>query len=79
MLCTGDPFYMLNVQIAQAGVFHFPPPGTTGLSQAAIAAGDPLVAGQTRWYYVVYRDSCPSFCTGSLRQKSNSYQITWTP
>ena len=79
VLCTGGPYYLLNAQISQSGVFHFPPPGTTGLSQAAIAAGDPLVAGLTRWYYVVYRDSCPSFCTGSLRQKSNSYQITWTP
>lgn len=79
VMCTGAPFYFLTAQITQAGVFHFPIPGTTGLSQAAISAGDPLAAGQTRWYYVVYRDSCPSFCTPSLRQKSNSYRITWTP
>lgn len=79
VMCCGGPFYLLNAQVAQAGTYHFPLPGTTGLHQAAISAGDPLSAGMTRWYFVVYRDSCPSFCTPSPRQKSNSYQITWTP
>jgi hypothetical protein len=79
VLCCGGPIYLLNVQLASAGVYHFPLPGTSGLHQAAIAAGDPLLANQTRWYFVAYRDSCPSFCTPSLRQKSNSYQITWQP
>lgn len=79
VLCCGGPFYLLNAQLASGGVYHFPLPGTTGLHQAAIAAGDPLIAGMTRWYFVAYRDSCPSFCTPSLRQKSNSYQIFWNP
>jgi len=79
VLCTSGPFFLLNAQVSNGGIYHFPVPGTTGLSQSAIAAGDVLVAGSTRDYFVAYRDACPSFCTPSLRQKSNSYQITWTP
>ncbi|MBK7642164.1 MAG: hypothetical protein IPJ19_03810 [Planctomycetes bacterium] len=79
VLCCNGPFYVLNFQAAQAGVYHFPLPGTTGLSQSAISQGDPLSAGMTRWYFVAYRDSCPSFCPSSVRAKSNSYEITWTP
>jgi hypothetical protein len=79
VICTGGTFFVLNVQTSNGGIFHFPVPGTTGLSQSALAAGDPLVVGATRDYFVAYRDSCPSFCTPSLRQKSNSYQIIWGP
>ncbi len=79
VLCCGGPFFLLNAQIAAAGTYHFPIPGTTGLHQAAISAGDPLVVGSTRWYFVAYRDTCPSFCPTSVRQKSNSYMITWGP
>jgi hypothetical protein len=79
VICTGGPTYLLNIQAANGGVYHFPLPGTTGLSQAAISAGDLLVVGSVRWYYVAYRDTCPTFCNPGLRQKSNSYQITWGP
>lgn len=79
VLCTGAPIYLLNFQNSVGGVYHYPVPGTTGLSQTCIAAGDPLVVGSQRWYFVAYRDVCPTFCTPGLRNKSNSYQITWGP
>ena len=79
VLCCSGPFYLLNAQISTAGVFHWPVPGTTGVSAKAISLGDPLVVGATRFYFVAYRDSCPLFCTSSVRQKSNSWTLTWLP
>lgn len=79
VICTGGPFYLLNAQVSNGGIYHWPVPGTTGVSAMAISLGDPLSSGQTRHYFVAYRDSCPSFCTSSLRQKSNSWSLTWTP
>jgi hypothetical protein len=79
VLCCGGTFFVLATGQSNGGMFHYPLPGTTGLSATAIAAGDPLVSGSTRCYFVAYRDACPTFCTPSLRQKTNSYQITWGP
>jgi len=79
VLCCSGPFYMLNAQVSSAGVYHWPVPGTTGVSLQALALGDPLVVGSTRFYFVAYRDNCPSFCPSSVRQKSNSWTLTWTP
>jgi hypothetical protein len=60
-------------------MIFFPVPGTTGVSMTAISLGDPIVVGSTRCYFVAYRDACPTFCTPSPRQKTNSYQLTWGP
>jgi len=79
VLCCGGSYFLLNSQVTNGGMLFFPVPGTTGVSMAAIAAGDPLVVGSTRCYFAVYRDACPTFCTVSQRQKSNSYQMTWGP
>jgi len=38
-----------------------------------------LFAGTTRYYFIAYRDSCPTFCNPSVRNKSNSYAVTWVP
>jgi hypothetical protein len=79
VICTGGPFYILNQALSVSGTYHWPIPGTTGVSSKAISLGDPIVVGSTRWYFVAYRDMCASFCPGSVRQKSNSYTIIWGP
>jgi hypothetical protein len=79
VLCCGGTYYPLNVQVTNGGMMFFPVPGTTGVSMTAIALGDALVAGSTRCYFAAYRDACPTFCTPSLRQKTNSWKLTWTP
>jgi hypothetical protein len=79
VLCCGGSFYPLSIQLSNGGMMTFPVPGTTGVSMTAIALGDPLVVGSTRCYFVAYRDACPTFCTPSPRQKTNSYQLTWGP
>ncbi len=76
--CTGT-FYPLNIQVSSAGVYHWPVPGTTAVSSTAISMGDALGVGSTRYYFLAYRDTCPSFCTPNLRNKSNSWTLTWTP
>jgi hypothetical protein len=79
VLCCGGSYYPLSIQVTNGGMMTFPVPGTTGVSMTAIALGDPLVVGSTRCYFVAYRDACPTFCTPSPRQKTNSYQLTWGP
>jgi len=79
VLCCGGTYYPLSVQVTNGGMMTFPVPGTTGVSMTAIAMGDALVVGSTRCYFVAYRDACPTFCTPSPRQKTNSYQLTWGP
>ena len=79
VLCCGGSYFLLNSQVTNGGMLFFPVPGTTGVSMAAIAAGDALAVGSTRCYFAAYRDACPTFCTPSQRQKTNSYQMTWGP
>jgi hypothetical protein len=79
VLCCGGTFYALSAQISNGGLATYPVPGTTGISQTAIALGDLLVSGSTRCYFFAYRDACTTFCTPSFRQKTNSWQLTWTP
>jgi hypothetical protein len=79
VLCCGGTYYTLATQLTNGGMMQFPVTGAASVSGTAISQGDALVAGSTRCYFVAYRDACPTFCTPSPRQKTNSYQITWGP
>ena len=55
---------------------------TVGISFTSASLGDVLSAGSIRYYFLYYRDPCPTFaCTGVLdvANASNAYQITWVP
>lgn len=79
VLCCGANYFVLAIGQSTNGDFIWPPPGTSAVSSTAIGLGDPLVAGSTRCYFVAYRDTCPAFCPIAVRQKTNSYRITWLP
>lgn len=79
VLCCLGNVLPLSIGTSNAGNYHYPLPGTSMVSMQSAAMGDVLSSGATRCYFVAYRDSCPTFCTPSFRQKTNSYTITWTP
>jgi hypothetical protein len=50
------------------------------ISTTSAALGDPLMPGSIRYYFVYYRDPCPSFaCLGpsDLVNASNAWKIMW--
>ena len=80
VLCCGGNVLLMVAKLAQAGTFLYPqvtsdPP----ISLLSASLGDVLAVGATRCYFVAYRDSCPTFCTTSARNKTSSYVVTWLP
>lgn len=79
VLCCLGNVIPLWVGTSNAGNFGYPLPGTFAVSTQSAMLGDFIFPGTTRCYFVAYRDACPTFCTPSPRQKSNSYSILWQP
>jgi len=80
VICCGGNVLLLNAKPATNGTYRYPEFMTDpSISALSASLGDPLSAGFVRCYFVAYRDSCPSFCVPSLRQKSNSWLVTWVP
>jgi hypothetical protein len=80
VLCCGGTVLLLNSKPATNGTFRYPEfPTDPSISAVSASLGDVLSAGSIRCYFVAYRDSCPTFCVPSLRNKSNSYLVTWLP
>ena len=71
--CFGGALKRINVGVSSAGTYNFGP----GVLAQSTALGDPLVSGDTRYYLVYYRDSCPTFCPSSNFDATQGYMITW--
>ena len=79
--CTGGNLKRLYVKTASAGTALAPEPGDDAISARSAALGDPLGAGETRYYQTYYRDpavlgGCPSVSTFNVTQ---GLAITWLP
>jgi len=66
--CVTGALKRLYTQNASSGSITVPPPGGPTISARSAALGDPITAGQNRWYLVYYRDpivlgGCPSAST----------------
>ena len=80
VLCSGGLVLLINAKPATAGTYQYPQlTSDPSISARSASLGDLLVVGATRYYFVAYRDSCPTFCTSSARNKTNSYMVTWLP
>ena len=80
VLCAGGLVLLIKAKNATAGTFQYPQLSSDlPISAVSASLGDVLVVGATRIYFVAYRDSCPTFCTPSARNKTNSYMVTWLP
>ncbi|HEX6941511.1 MAG TPA: hypothetical protein VF128_01220, partial [Gemmatimonadaceae bacterium] len=81
--CTSGAFERLYTKSAAGGGIAAPDFGAGELQVSARSAalGDAIVAGQSRWHFVYYRDpivigGCPSSSTFNATQTG---QVTWSP
>jgi hypothetical protein len=81
--CTAGTFKRLYAKQAAGGSIEAPNfgAGDPQVSTRAAALGDAILAGQSRWYFVYYRDpivlgGCPP---GSTFNATQTGQVTWSP
>jgi hypothetical protein len=79
--CAGGTLVRLYTKTAASGSIVAPAPGDPAVSARSAALGDTIVAGQTRWYLVYYRDpnvlgGCPVSSTFNATQ---GQAIAWQP
>jgi Tol biopolymer transport system component len=81
--CAGGALKRLYVKVAQGGSITAPDSldGEVPISQRSATLGDPIGAGERRWYVVSYRDpvvlgGCPRSATFNATQTA---QVGWQP
>jgi len=81
--CVGGTLKRLFTKAASGGSITAPNfgAGDPSVSARSAAKGNPISAGQSRWYLVFYRDpivlgGCPS---GSTFNATQTGQVTWSP
>ena len=81
--CTSGTFKRLFSKSAVAGSITVPDfgAGDPTISARSAAKGDTILAGQSRWYVVYYRDpsvlgGCPATSNFNTTQTA---QVTWSP
>jgi hypothetical protein len=80
--CVGGTLKRLFSHNAPGGSVTAPQSGDPSISARSSAHGDPLSAGDTRYYQVYYRDPSPTFCPnppGNTWNISNGLSVTWAP
>ena len=78
--CAGGILLRLYVKSAVNGAVRVPEPGDPSITARSAALGDPIGAGERRYYQTYYRDPVESFCTsppGSTFNSSNALKIVW--
>ena len=78
--CVGGALRKLATRNAVGGSAVFPLPGDPSIPAAALALGDPLPAGSTRYYQVYYRDAVLGYCDaplGNAWNVTNALEIGW--
>lgn len=81
--CTLGSVKRLYTKQASGGSITAPDfaAGDVQVSMRSAALGDQILAGQSRWYFVYYRDpnvlgGCPATSTFNCTQTG---QVTWSP
>ena len=75
--CVAAPLLRLDVAPISAGLATMPGPGETALRARSALLGDPIAAGSSRFYQVLYRDPQPAFCTPEAWNASSALRIDW--
>jgi hypothetical protein len=80
--CTSGTFKRLYTKVASGGSITAPDfgAGDPTVSARSAALGDAIQAGDSRWYFVYYRDpnvlgGCPATSTFNATQTG---QVTWS-
>jgi hypothetical protein len=74
-LCLTGGTSRLAIRASSTGAVSLPGPGDPSLS----TMGAVPLAGATRHYTAVYRDSADYWCTSATVNHTNGYAIVWTP
>jgi hypothetical protein len=81
--CTSGTFKRLYTKQASGGSISAPDftAGDPQVSVRSASLGDVILAGQSRWHFVYYRDpnvlgGCPASSTFNCTQTG---QVTWSP
>jgi glucose/arabinose dehydrogenase len=80
--CLGGRLLRLYLHPAVGGTVSGPQGSDPSISGRSAALADPISAGETRIYHVVYRDPEPSFCpppAGSTVNATNAVRVLWAP
>jgi len=75
--CIGGRLERLYARNAQNGSVALPAAGDPSITARSAALGDPIAAGSSRFYQVLYRDGAAAFCAGSTWNASNALSIAW--
>jgi len=78
--CAGGILKRLYVKSASGGVAAAPAQGDPSITARSAALGDPIQAGERRYYQTYYRDSNPSYCPapqGNTFNASHVVKIVW--
>jgi len=80
--CVGGILKRMQTEPAAAGVAVYPDGSEPAASVRSAALGDPIAAGDTRYYQAYYRDEDAAYCpkpTGQLWNVSSGIAATWSP
>jgi hypothetical protein len=80
--CAGGTLKRLYARSAAGGSVNAPQGSDPSISSRSSALGDPISAGETRWYQVYYRDPSATFCPspmGNTWNISNAVSAVWLP
>ena len=79
--CVGGSLKRLYVKTASGGSITAPETGDVPVSAQSAAKGDTILAGQSRWYLVYYRDPIvPGGCeAASTFNSTQTGQVLWLP
>ncbi len=78
--CVGGNLNRLYIHGAVGGVVSAPQKGDPSVSVRSADLGDPIQAGEQRFYQIYYRDPNPRFCPespGGTFNVSNALALTW--
>jgi hypothetical protein len=77
--CIGGRLTRIAVRTANAGSTSYPMSGDPSITARSAALGDPISAGQLRYYQVLYRDPGPGLCNSrsASLNTSNAVLVAW--
>jgi hypothetical protein len=78
--CVGGTLKRLYAKSASAGLASAPGMTDMPITARSAALGDPIGAGETRNYFVYYRDPNATFCpapSGATFNATNAFSIVW--
>ena len=75
--CAGGDLLRLYMQTASAGAVTAPAAGDPTVTARSAALGDPIAAGEPRFYQVYYRDPDAAFCPGATFNVGNALRVVW--